>query len=68
MPRCLGGIRYTCAGHLANTSERTLTRSSVTNVFADFCILALPVRFVLGLHLDNRRKYELLGIFALGGM
>ncbi|MCJ1358750.1 MAG: hypothetical protein MMC33_008750 [Icmadophila ericetorum] len=65
---CLGGIRYTCAGHLANTSERTLTRSSVTNVFADFCILALPVRFVLGLHLDNRRKYELLGIFALGGI
>lgn len=64
----ISGVRYTCASYVPASLCNILTGDSVTNVVADLLILALPVRFVLSLHLDRTRKYQLLGIFALGGM
>ena len=64
----ISGVRYTRASYVPAPLWHMLTGDSVTNVIADLLILALPVRFVLALHLDNTRKYQILGIFALGGM
>lgn len=40
----------------------------VTNVFLDTLILCLPLRMIRHLHLPNRHKIYLSGVFLLGGL
>lgn len=39
----------------------------IVDMFIDVCILVLPIRTALGLHLPRKTRIAVAGIFALGG-
>lgn len=52
-------------GHCININQ-TFVASAVINVIDDFLILALPISWIIKLHMNSRRKLGISFIFATG--
>lgn len=55
----------TTPGHCLDTHQ-TFLGATISNILVDFIILILPMPMLWQLHIETRRKFGLVGVFAAG--